>query len=366
MRGSLQKVKDHTGQWVWRAQWRENGRGRTHIIGTVREMSRAAALQALAAIVAPINAQKKRADASERGGGLTVAQYIEREYLPSRSELWKRSTEVTTTALIERHIFPHIGTQLLTEVTRKGLQALLGELAAGGASASVVDHVRFQLRAIFELAAGDGRIMINPTLGLHTPKAAKRRQAPELAPADKMAQAMMALEPRDRLFVALAVWRGMRPGEISALQVGDVGDDTIQVRRRVYMGVVDSPKSGRGVREVPIGGLAGLLQDHIASLANHQQDAWLFPSEAGDTPIAYKNLYQRRLEPVFKAAGLHRINYQAMRATFATETAAISGDAKVRADLMGHTVDVHEQVYRQSTAKQRAKLIKALDKGRLQ
>ncbi len=359
MTGSLQKVKNRRGELVWRAQWREHGRGRTRILGTVREMGRGAAKEALRAIVAPFAAKQP-------GGAVTFASFVNGEYIPSRSLIWKRSTESTTVDLIERHILPRIGERLLTTITRRELQDLLTELAAAGLSASVVNHVRFQLKAIFELAAGDGAIVVNPTNGLKTPKGVKERRAPELGAPEKLAQAMMALGVRDRLFVALAAWRGMRPGEIAALRVGDIQDGQIIVSRRVYMGVIDQPKSRRGLREIPIGTLAGLIAEHIGTLPDQRPDAWLFPSETGSTPIAYKNLYQRRLQPVLEAAGLTRFNFQAMRATYATDSADVEPDAKVRADLMGHTVAVHEQVYRQSTQKQRQELIQRMDRERLQ
>ncbi len=42
-RGSLKVVKDRRGVKVWRLQWRENGHGRTRILGRYADMSRAQA-----------------------------------------------------------------------------------------------------------------------------------------------------------------------------------------------------------------------------------------------------------------------------------------------------------------------------------
>ena len=122
MTGSLQKTKNKRGAWVWRVQWREHGGGKSRIVGTVREMSRADADAARRAIVAPLNAGKPA-----RSIGVTVAAYVRNEYLASRD--WKKSTEGTTTDIIERYILDPIGKRLLAEVTRAELQALLNELA---------------------------------------------------------------------------------------------------------------------------------------------------------------------------------------------------------------------------------------------
>jgi len=360
MQGSLQQVKNSHGELVWRAQWRENGRGRTRILGTVAQMGRAQARAALDAIVKPLTANRPG-----RTTAITVTAFVKDEYLTSCSAIWKISTERTTSALIQRHILSTIGDRLLAAVTRRDLQELLNALAET-LSKSVVSHTRFQLRAIFTMAAGDGAITINPTDGLKLPKRGTKRVAPEIGDRDKIAKAIMSLDARDRLFVALCAWRGMRPGEVCALKVGDIRDGLIHVERRLYMGVIDVPKSDRSTRKVPVESLQEQIDFYVATLPDSSPAAWLFPSETGETPISPKNLYQRRLQPAFEAAGLTRFNYQAMRATFATHYRESEPDAKVRADTMGHTVDVHEQVYRQSTEEQRKRSIRKLDEDRLQ
>lgn len=342
---------------MWRVQWRENGRGRSKYVGTVREMTRADAEAARRAIVEPFNVSKPT-----RAVGVTVAAYVRDEYLASRD--WKKSTEGTTTDIIERYILEPIGKRLLAEVTRPELQGLLNSLV-GRAGKSIIDRVRFQLKAIYRLAISDGRAVLNPAGALTTPRAAKGKQSPEIGDSDAVSKAIMALPVRERLFLALASWRGIRPGEIAALKVGDIRNGSIHIERRVYRGVIDSPKSKLGTRMIPLEGMADLLNEHLATLPDHSPEAWLFPSENGKTPISASNLYRRRLQPVLEAAGLKRFNFQAMRATFNTLYAESEPDAKVRADVMGHTVDVNEQVYRQTTETQRRESIRKVE-GKLQ
>ena len=54
-----------------------------------------------------------------------------------------------------------------------------------------------------------------------------------------------------------------------------------------------------------------------------------------------------------------------MRRTFATEMGRVGKDARVRADLMGHSVDVHENEYRQAHLKAKQRAMKRFE-GRLQ
>jgi integrase len=359
MKGSLKRKKNSKGVLVWQFQWRENGRGRTKWLGSVREMSRTAAQAAGDAIVKPLNAGKP-----QRATGVTVEAYVRDEYLATRD--WKLSTEGTTTDIIERYILAPIGKRLLAEVTRVDLQRLLDGMV-GRAGQSIIDRVRFQIRAIYNLAHADGHVVVNPAVAdvLHTPRAAEKRVAPEIGDREAVAKAIMVLPVRERLFLALASWRGIRPGEIAALKIGDIRDGVIHVTRRVYRGVVDSPKTEKGTREIPVESLADLLNEHLATLPDASPAAWLFPSENGKTPISASNLYRRRLKPVLEAAGLKRFNFQAMRATFNTLYAESEPDALVRAVVMGHNVDVGEHVYRRTSKPQRSESIRKLD-GKLQ
>jgi integrase len=320
-------------------------------------MSRANADAARRAIVEPLNAGK-----STRAAGVTVEAYVRDEYLASRD--WKLSTEGTTTDIIERYILKPIGKRLLAEVTRAELQRLLNDMA-GRVGKSIIDRTRFQLRAIFRLALADGRITHNPAGALTTPRLAKGRVAPEIGDREAVSKAIMALPVREKLFVALACWRGFRPGEIAALKVGDMQAEEWNVERRVYRGVIDTPKSKNSTRPIPVGTLAPLLDEHLATLPDSSPDAWLFPSETGKTPISPSNLYRRQLKPALEAVGLTRFNFQAMRATYNKWHKETEPDAKVRAELMGHTVDVNEQVYSRTTAEERKASIRKLD-GKLQ
>jgi len=46
--------------------------------------------------------------------------------------------------------------------------------------------------------------------------------------------------------------------------------------------------------------------------------------------------------------GLGDVNFQALRRTWVTEFSAVEEDSHVRAAIAGHSVDVHQNEYRQS------------------
>jgi integrase len=319
-RGSLKAIK-FRGVKVWRAQWREQGKGRTKILGRCADVSRGDARAELDRIVAAVNnrevAKSPKVD--------TLRQYTENEYL-----------------------LRQVGSRPLNQITRRELQVHLDSLAEEGRSASVVKHVRFQLQAIFAMAKGDGLITVDPTNGLVNPRCKRAPDKTVLNLAD-FARALMVLEIQERLIFQLALYEGMRPGEIVGLQMGDMAGDELRISRRIYAGKVDEPKSKRSWRPIPLTRQTGaLLGQYLALTGETRSDAWLFPSETGNSPLDYSNVWRRRIGPELSKIGLAFVNFQVLRRTWATEFDPDGTNPHTRAALAGHSVDVSENVYRQT------------------
>jgi hypothetical protein len=101
---------------------------------------------------------------------------------------------------------------------------LLDRKAADGLSVSVVGHIRWQLVAIFGMAKSDGLTMagVNPAEELVTPKCKESGERRTIT-ADSIHRAEMVLDIRERLIFHLAVYHGMRPGEIVGFSSGTFG-----------------------------------------------------------------------------------------------------------------------------------------------
>jgi integrase len=345
-RGSL-KAKLREGVKQWRAQWREPGRKNptTRWLGRLSDVTRAEARRQLDEIIGvsirptpPVT------------GSIALRRYVEDEYLTLKSRTWKGSTAGTTEQIIETHILAHLGTRSVGLLTRKELQTHLDSLAAAGKSASIVGHVRWQLAAIFKLAKSDKLVDADPTEGLVTPKCKDPGEKITVAVED-IQTAQNALSIREQIIFRLAACEGLRPGEVVAIQIGDIEGDgsRIRIRRRFYRGAIDSPKSWRGRRAMPLTpGTAARLAIYLEMLGEQKPDAWLFASETGITPISYSNVFRRKIKPVLRRVGLDNVNFQVLRRTFVTELGEDEPDPLVRATLAGHSVNVSENEYRQA------------------
>ena len=174
------------------------------------------------------------------------------------------------------------------------------------------------------------------------------------------------LDLRERVIFRLATWEGMRPGEIIGLQLGDFLGDCVWVRRRLYLGKVDTPKTKRSVRQVALTqGSRSLLEEWIQRSSVTEPAAWLFPSESG-SPITRDNVWRRNMLPKLEPVALGWATFQVMRRTFATMSKQAGVDAHTRSAQMGNTVDVNENEYTIASFEQKLAAVRKLERSLVQ
>lgn len=231
---------------------------------------------------------------------------------------------------------------------------------------NVVNHLRWDLKAIFDLAIAEGVVIRNPTAALYTPPCKPSRKYRELTSSD-IVRMLEILDLRERLIVRLAVFKGMRPGEIFALRWHNFGEQHFSVEQRVYRGDLDTPKTQKSLRE------GGLSLGTIADLAAWRQlsgdtspDAFVFPSERLTTPLSRDNVWRRSIQPQFEKIGLGWANFQAMRRANTSLGRKYGVDDKVAADQRGHSVGVAIEVYACSDLSQKIAAVRNLESSVLQ
>src|SRR5438094_8198222 len=84
---------------------------------------------------------------------------------------------------------------------------------------------------------------------------------------EQVQQILQVLPVREQLIVRLALFSGMRPGEIFALQWKHTAGDHFEVVHRIYRGKLDRPKSERSKRTVA---LSATTLARIAKVSQHQ------------------------------------------------------------------------------------------------
>ena len=115
-------------------------------------------------------------------------------------------------------------------------------------------HLRWDSRAIFRLALAEGYIDRDPTAALFTPKEAAAPSPSLSLTKEEVEQYINAFELRERAIALLAIFAGMRPGEILALKRRHVSGDCrkARVEQRIYRGDIDTPKTPTSARTAAI------------------------------------------------------------------------------------------------------------------
>jgi len=346
-------VKKQRGRWV--ALWWDNHSRKSRVIGLVKDMTKSDARAVVSGIIAEMEA-KRQADRSWRFG-----EFVTEVYFPYFGRKWKASTRVNNMNRVSIHLVEMLGARELKSFRRDELQDLLDGKAQAGLSFSTVDHLRWDLKQVFDMAVAEGHIERNPALLLFTPREAVRATH-RVMNIEEVKTCFGVLGQRERLVVKLAILAGMRPGEIFALTWGRLAATSVEIRQRVYRGIIDTPKSTLSVRQAALPeGLAGEIAAWRAVSLVTDDDAWVFPSEKLTTPMSKDNCWNRNIKPKLAKAGLAWTNFLVMRRTHSTLMGDLGVDRKLVADQCGHTLDVNQNVYRQSPVASRLPAVNQLE-----
>jgi integrase len=356
--GSLQKRKCGK-HWAWVGFWWEGSSRRGKTLGKCADMTKGDALSALSELLKPVNVEA--AKPVERRW--TLKELIDEAYIPYCRRKWKESTAETTEDRIQYHLVRDMGKLEIRHITREMLQRYLEKKTKSGLSHSVVHHIRWDLRAIFRFAHQDGLVDLNAGESLFTPGIPGPRSRNVLT-AEQVQQILRVLDLREQVVVRLAIYAGMRPGEIVGLQWKHVMADHVAIDQRIYRGKVDRPKTTRSKR------LAALSPDTLAAIElwraktfHDDAEAWVFPSEKLTTPIGRDNLWRRDIEPKLKSIDLDWVNFQVMRRTHASLSRKAGIDPKLVADQLGHGLGVNLDVYTVSDLGQRLESVNLLEQS---
>ena len=350
--GSLQlRRRGKAKRWVV-LFYDDAGHRRFHTLGT-GSMTKTAAEELRDDFMRTVNGSDEPEEGRIRP--LLLREFIDQKYLPFQHGKWKKSTRGTSENRIKHHVVKGLGNIPLVDFSLTSLQAFLDSKADAGLSFSVVDHLRWDLSAILEMAVAEKVIASNPATRLYTPKHAPKGKTRAMS-VQEVNIALGAVEPREKILLYMAIFSGFRPGEMLALQRRHVSVDgtVVKVEQRVYRGDIDDPKTSPSRREVAIPPrTAELLVEWMRMAVGPEPDDYLFAGEKG-TPVWRDTLLYDHIRPKLKLHGLEWVDFQVMRSTHASIGHRLKLDPKVTADQRGHGVGVAIEEYTKTSVKDRA------------
>lgn len=222
---------------AWVIQWWQDGHRLKRTLGLISKMTKSEAQAALAEILAPLNSRDVPPSKS-----WLVADFTKQVYLPFYRRKWKHSTAMSNLDRLKNHVISEFGHLTLGQLNREMLQDYLDRKAEAGLSFSVVDHLRWDLKQILDMAVNEGFLLRNPAQLLFTPRECPQPKI-RIMTIEEVRTLFGVLDTRERLIARLAILAGMRPGEIFALTWKRLEAEYADIRQRVYRGEIDSPKT---------------------------------------------------------------------------------------------------------------------------
>ena len=252
--GSLQIVKRAGGRKAWEYRWYElqadGSRTRRNLmVGSLEQYpNETAAQKAVAALRADINAENPRTSLTPISVQTLVEHYREKE-LGSDCTLW-RKTQVTYIGLFPKVDFAQVGklSRNRGQSGRGGAVASFAQVCERKQSQSSKHHeCRF-----FNHAVRWEWLDVNPIRMVR--QSAKRTRMPIVLSIEQIAALLRILKEPTRTMVFLAVFTGLRVGELLGLKWKDIDFQKMEVHviRSIVMQHVGDCKTEASRKPVPL------------------------------------------------------------------------------------------------------------------
>lgn len=269
-----------------------------------------------------------------------IVDFWEATYLPYAKEnlrpstlsgyeqIWNQHLKDHFADLTLREYRTHIGSQFLTSLTKKQ-------------GRRTIAHVRSLASGVFSHAVNVGLLESNVW---HDVKVLAKMKAVENTPhytLEEIEDIISALvdHVECQLIMALAFFLGLRPGEISGLQWGDVDEQWLHIRRAVVRRKVGETKTPESVASLPliqpVKGLLQLWRTRCAVDGNVNTSGWIFENRSGN-PADLKDIIKRVIKPALEAKGIEWKTLYAGRRGAGTVLTALTGSAIAAQQILRH------------------------------
>ncbi len=226
--GSLQIVKRAGGRKAWEYRWYElqadGSRTRRNLmVGSLEQYpNRTAAQKAVAALRADINSESPRTSLTPISVQTLVEHYREKELGPDCTKT--RKTQVTYVGYFRKWILPRWGSYHVTEVKAVAVEQWLRSLKYANGSKAKARNI---MSAVFNHAVRWEWLDVNPIRMVR--QSAKRTRIPIVLSIEQIAALLRILKEPTRTMVFLAVFTGLRVGELLGLKWKDIDFQKMEI-----------------------------------------------------------------------------------------------------------------------------------------
>lgn len=286
---------------------------------------------------------KAKVVVSTKDSGLTVKKLFD-EWLCAKHTQTKASTYANHAFKVQKHLLPAFGELKIEMLTPSRVYDFIMKKQNDGLSNKYISDLLIVLKSVTKYAS---RIYhcVNTISDVELPK--KEKHELDLYTKEdqiRLKSALLNKMDRTKLAIKLALFTGIRIGELCGLKWSDInfGSKTIRIERSVQrirsdssnsktQVIVATPKSCSSIRTIPLPEfLIGMLKAFKPSNAN----AYLI---SGTDHLTEPRTMQYRFKSLLTKAGLRILNFHSLRHMFATNCVEIGFDIKTLSEILGHS-----------------------------
>lgn len=289
---------------------------------------------------------------------ITVA-HVMNEWLVSNKAQIKISSYQKYKTVIDKHIQPELGFLEVQYMTKLTVQQYAESLLEKGLSKTTVNDSLIILSMGLSFAEEKYNIQV--------PKVSLLKNQPKemrVLTAEEQNILVKYLLWKDDVYsfgMLLALFTGVRIGELCALTWDDISESTISINKtvqRIKKGnatevVLLPPKTKSSVRTIPI-------PQELSALINKRRSYGNVLQQDNGKPVEPR-LLQLKFKKYTAECGIDNINFHALRHSFSTRCIEIGFDVKTLSEILGHSdVKTTLNKYVHSTMMQKAKQMNML------
>ncbi|MCS0644988.1 tyrosine-type recombinase/integrase [Curtobacterium flaccumfaciens] len=267
--------------------------------------------------------------------GVTTLQEYFDQWAPR--QVWEPTTVTAMTLAVDKCSFRNVR---LDKLRRSHVEQWVKTMTADLAASTTHTRVN-NVRSVLRAAVRDKYLGADPSEGVVLPRRRRAAQAMRIPTPAELASVIDAADDWFKTYIRLCAFAGLRLGEASAVQAGDIAflERRLQVRRQVQRAggqeVRISPPKYGSERDVYVPDeLTAALSWHMSEVGVRGDERWLFVGSGGNPP--HGNTIYYWWAKTIAAAGVEPFKLHDCRHFFASGLIAAGCDVVTVQRALGH------------------------------
>ena len=276
-------------------------------------------------------------------------EYVARQWLEELKPIRKKSTIVKYIGQLKNYIIPTFGKMYINEINNENIISFSKNLLTGGKQGRQLSHktvsdILSRMKSIRRFALLRGyEVNYVPNI-IEIPLRQGQIRILTAIEESKLVRYLKTHFDFTALGILLSLFTGLRIGELCALKWSDFSfaDKEFHVRKTMQrlhnldentanktVIEIGEPKSPSSLRKIPI---PEELMFYLR--AAYVEDAYVL--SGSENKFVEPRTMENRFKSILKKCGVEKINFHALRHTFATKCVELGFDVKSLSEILGH------------------------------